>query len=740
MKMRPFVVAVAVVLGALGRRGGAESLLYYTVDLNNGSSSIHRAGLDGSGAVQLDTGTGRGGGFDVDLANGHVYRLTATGIRRTGLDGSNPFDMPAPTNGGSGAGAGGDLALDLVNGKMYWTTFDVIRRANLDGTNIEPVIVTPFFGQINGIALDVAGGRLYFVDSQGAPAGDRVQVANLDGSNLATHVTLAAGANAFDVDVDPWNGHVYWNEYADFSLAKQAIRRTTLSSGGAVETVFQPATMDQRLFSGLDYDPRSGGIYFSSGFNGARATTVARINADGSGYQPAAALNDVAYVRAVHTGILLDFEDFDAEAGPVTGQAVADYFSDHGVAVSGDGLSVLDVRNFTDQGVEFTVPASRTNFLGGTKSPQNNVWTFSKPMEEVSFVRNGLITTGPGGTTHPEWRAVARDAMGAVLGTVGEPLIATFGNEPPKTFTLTGGPNRSIKSIEWHSDNKNFAGYGAVILDDVLLTKADREVFLDFEDFDAAAGPVTGQAVADYFSDHGVVVSGDGLSVLDVRNFTDQGVEFTVPASRTNFLGGTVSPQNTVWTFPRPMAEVSFVRNGLITTGPGGTTHPEWSAVARDATGAVLGTVGEPLIATFGNEPLKTFTLTGEPGRPIASIEWHSDNKKFAGYGAVILDDVLLTKADFLGDYDGNGLVDGADYLVWQRNLGSTTNLLADGNGDGVVNMTDLDVWRWNLGSRIDASAYSVPEPSAAVMFAGGIMGGSVAGGYGQRRRRRAAC
>ena len=31
------------------------------------------------------------------------------------------------------------------------------------------------------------------------------------------------------------------------------------------------------------------------------------------------------------------------------------------------------------------------------------------------------------------------------------------------------------------------------------------------------------------------------------------------------------------------------------------------------------------------------------------------------------------------GDYDEDGLVGGSDFLVWQRTLGSTSNLAADG-------------------------------------------------------------
>ncbi len=70
------------------------------------------------------------------------------------------------------------------------------------------------------------------------------------------------------------------------------------------------------------------------------------------------------------------------------------------------------------------------------------------------------------------------------------------------------------------------------------------------------------------------------------------------------------------------------------------------------------------------------------------------------------------------GDYDNDADVDGNDFLLWQRTLGSTTSLAADGNGNGVVDAGDLTVWRTNFGAGGAASAASaaVPEPATAVL------------------------
>jgi peptidyl-prolyl cis-trans isomerase A (cyclophilin A) len=88
------------------------------------------------------------------------------------------------------------------------------------------------------------------------------------------------------------------------------------------------------------------------------------------------------------------------------------------------------------------------------------------------------------------------------------------------------------------------------------------------------------------------------------------------------------------------------------------------------------------------------------------------------------------------GDYNFDGKVDGSDFLVWQKSLGSTTQAEADGNGDGVVNAADLDIWKQTLGQAVTGAVASIPEPAAAslaLLAAGAFV--SAARGLARRDR-----
>jgi glucose/arabinose dehydrogenase len=149
----------------------------------------------------------------------------------------------------------------------------------------------------------------------------------------------------------------------------------------------------------------------------------------------------------------------------------------------------------------------------------------------------------------------------------------------------------------------------------------------------------------------------------------------------------------------------------------------EWSRnwikeVKLDANGNILKI--NPFAADI---PLKRpMDMEMGPDGALYILEWGTD---FGGNNA----DAQLVRIEFLGtpqivsaDFDENGVVDGTDFLTWQRGLGVTggaTRSAGDANVDGRVDALDLDVWRDAYAGATTASAMTtaaVTEVSAAAV------------------------
>jgi hypothetical protein len=94
------------------------------------------------------------------------------------------------------------------------------------------------------------------------------------------------------------------------------------------------------------------------------------------------------------------------------------------------------------------------------------------------------------------------------------------------------------------------------------------------------------------------------------------------------------------------------------------------------------------------------------------------------------------------GDYNGNGVVDAADYVIWKKNLGLTggaTKAQGDGTGDGNVTSDDYDYWRTRFANTTGGSGTgglstnAVPEPNTIVMLMTSLL--ISASGIGRRTR-----
>jgi hypothetical protein len=94
------------------------------------------------------------------------------------------------------------------------------------------------------------------------------------------------------------------------------------------------------------------------------------------------------------------------------------------------------------------------------------------------------------------------------------------------------------------------------------------------------------------------------------------------------------------------------------------------------------------------------------------------------------------------GDYNGDGVVDAADYTVWRDHLGSEIEYHADGDDNGRIDMDDYHVWRNGFGHVLNqgggpgpggvGAGAGVPEPASGGLA---LLGVAVLLGFGVRRR-----
>lgn len=79
------------------------------------------------------------------------------------------------------------------------------------------------------------------------------------------------------------------------------------------------------------------------------------------------------------------------------------------------------------------------------------------------------------------------------------------------------------------------------------------------------------------------------------------------------------------------------------------------------------------------------------------------------------------------GDYNGDGVVDAADYVMWRHSYGSEIEFQADGDDDGIVDDDDYGVWQGAFGNVLNGgpggggpgpggAGAAIPEPAAGVL------------------------
>lgn len=207
-------------------------------------------------------------------------------------------------------------------------------------------------------------------------------------------------------------------------------------------------------------------------------------------------------------------------------------------------------------------------------------------------------------------------------------------------------------------------------------------------------------------------------------NGIDAGTSFTAQLSlKVNETTGAVSLVNTSGVgFEIDLYRVRSAANSLTpaqwnSLDDANFDSSEWSELSATAGKVSEGAFGESTLLAAGMSDVSLGALYNEAINAKDLIfEYH-----VAGTPATVLFTgavSYVTGGSSGADFDSNGIVDGNDFLRWQRNFGisngSATKAQGDANGDGNINAADLTIWKAQFGTPggAEATATAVPEPT----------------------------
>lgn len=387
--------------------GHLDPKVYWTDDLAFPlEDQINRSDLDGNNFQQYYSGfEPKISGIAIDTTNNMVFWTSATKATlrcaRLHEGGFTTYGTILDESGGSARAFNG-LDIDASAQKIYFTSewTNEIRRINFDGTGDQVLV------NINGpkdIALDVAGGKMYYVVFNiGTP---ELWRANLDGSGQ--QMLYSSGSTLFlGVALDLVNGHVYWTESAG------GIGRADLD--GSNNTIVASANSPE----GITINVNEQKIYYVD----TSTPSIRRVNFDGTGdeaIQSGANVTNPVYI------------DIDPRFPPVMEPEINVYVGtdNTGTAITHAQATPIDIGS-AEQGNDIV----QTFAIENTGATDLNVSTISVSGTDYSV--SSSITSVAVGTTETFTVTLSGTNAGTFNTTLD--IASDDTDENPFTFDITG--------------------------------------------------------------------------------------------------------------------------------------------------------------------------------------------------------------------------------------------------------------------------------------------------------------
>lgn len=210
-----------------------------------------------------------------------------------------------------------------------------------------------------------------------------------------------------------------------------------------------------------------------------------------------------------------------------------------------------------------------------------------------------------------------------------------------------------------------------------------------------------------------------GLFTLDFNlnfsggSFNAAGSSFSVTKiqNHVNDTDGSFGDADNVdWTAATTLNGVSYPNGLIFVNEDSGTGNGETWMMTPTGSGLTLiaDTIAIPATETSGILDISNF-VGYKPGSVLLTTNQGS------GVGSLTV--LINPNAALIGDFNGNGIVDAADYVVWRKGFGT------------IYTQADYDTWRAQFGRTPGTGAgaglggAAVPEPGLVGLFLAAILG-----------------
>ncbi len=342
--------------------------------------------------------------------------------------------------------------------------------------------------------------------------------------------------------------------------------------------------------------------------------------------------------------------------------------------------------NFSGFAYDYSVagiPSAPNSTGGSTIGLKLQSSLFSNALGGFSANPNGLNLTGDYSVTFDAWSSTVGTTAGFPVGGSGSTMLSTFG------VLTTGTASETILS----SDGVFFAYTGE----------------------GGSAADFRAYSVEDTNSYDGTAGEPNAVYHAGSRNNT-------AALYSTAFGATTTVPQSVKDAFPNQNME--------------GTLHPgtpgfQWVANEIRKVGNLVEWYANGVkLITVDMTNFATPTLGGNISFGHADINFSSSQDPEAIDLLFTLIDNIEVNALIAGptenaDFNGDGRVDGRDFLTWQRGFGTPDALLADGDADGDMDVDSDDLLIWQdqyVNGPLVAGINVVPEPTSLISLLGAMI------------------